>query len=274
MPTTTQKKATTTRTTTTTPRPSTSINFVCTRGCGCFFRDRCWGAHSHSKEDKAKWATEKDLKQQLHQLRVEQTIARLLALQQLHDVTKTTTTKTTTTSTKNTGTINPSAIEAAAVCPAEADAAKKRQSEDLAAQKRKSVQEAKAKTLADEKQKRLEAAYAQALQYYEKCSDKDLRRGLCAMNKGEYTKMKGNQLVAELATSFAEHDRGLLFRPKDGALVTVKYYAYPSVDTTGAFVFTKVDSTGKTVTPPEEGYNVNYRDLKPKRSNVWDGPYS
>ena len=76
--------------------------------------------------------------------------------------------------------------------------------------------------------------------------------------------MKRNQLalVAELANSFAEHDRGLLFRSKDGAIIGVKYY--PSVDTTGAFVFTKVDSTGKTVKPPEEGYNVN-NDVKPKR---------
>jgi len=59
--------------------------FICTRGCGCFFRDRCWGADSHTEEDKEKWRREAELKQQLHQIRVEQTIARLLALQHLHD---------------------------------------------------------------------------------------------------------------------------------------------------------------------------------------------
>ena len=137
-------------------------------------------------------------------------------------------------------------------------AIEKRQSKDLAAQTRKSVEEAKVKTLADEKQKRLEdheTACTQALQYYEKCSDQDLRRGFCALNRGEDTKIKRNQLVANLANSFTEHDRGLLFRPKNGALVKVKHF--PSVDATCAFVFTKVDSTGKTVKPPEEGYNVN-----------------
>ena len=67
-------------------------------------------------------------------------------------------------------------------------------------------------------------------------------------------RIEWSQLVAKLANSFTEHDRGLLFRPKDGALVKAK--RYPSVDTTGAFVFTKVNSTGKTVKPPEEGYNV------------------
>jgi len=64
-------------------KPSTG--FICTRGCGCFFRDRCWGADSHTEEDKEKWRREAELKQQLHQIRVEQTIARLLALQHLHD---------------------------------------------------------------------------------------------------------------------------------------------------------------------------------------------
>ena len=78
------------------------------------------------------------------------------------------------------------------------------------------------------------------------------------MGQDADTKIKRNQLVAKLATRFTEHDRGLLFRPKDGGLVKVKHY--PSVDTTGAFVITKVDATGKTVKPPEEGYNV-----KPKR---------
>ena len=80
------------------------------------------------------------------------------------------------------------------------------------------------------------------------CSDSE------PLNKGADTEIKRNQLVAKLANSFTEHDRGLLFRPKDGALVKVKHY--PSVDTAGAFVLTKTDATGKTMKPPEHGYNV------------------
>ena len=71
--------------------------FVCSRGCGCFFQHRCWGYDSHSDEEKAHWRKEKELKQQLHMLRVEQTVARLKALQKLCDATN---------STENTGTIN------------------------------------------------------------------------------------------------------------------------------------------------------------------------
>lgn len=71
--------------------------FVCSRGCGCFFQHRCWGYDSHSDEDKAHWGKEKELKQQLHKLRVEQTVARLKALQKLCDATN---------STDNTGTTN------------------------------------------------------------------------------------------------------------------------------------------------------------------------
>ena len=241
------------------------MNFVCTRGCGCFFQDRCWGADSHSSEDKEKWKREKDLKQELHHLRVEQTIARLLALQRLHNSTRTTTT-TTTTSTKNTGTTNQSAIEAAAVYQDEAAATKKqaaiekRQSEDWvedwAEKHRKSVQEAKVK--AQEKQKKLEvdeAAFAQAGQYYDKCSDQDLQRAFCAL-RGEHTHMKRSQQVLTLANSFLQ--QGILFRPKDGAMIRVQHY--PSVDTTGAYVLRMVDSAGKTAKPPEEDYYV-----KPKR---------
>ena len=74
--------------------------FICTRGCGCFFRDRCWGADSHTEEDKEKWRREAELKQQLHQMRVEQTIARLSALQHLHEAAS---------STKKTGATNSTA---------------------------------------------------------------------------------------------------------------------------------------------------------------------
>ena len=79
-------------------KPSTG--FICTRGCGCFFRDRCWGADSHTEEDKEKWRREAELKQQLHQMRVEQTIARLSALQHLHEAAS---------STKKTGATNTTA---------------------------------------------------------------------------------------------------------------------------------------------------------------------
>ena len=79
-------------------KPSTG--FICTRGCGCFFRDRCWGADSHTEEDKEKWRREAELKQQLHQIRVEQTIARLSALQHLHEAAS---------STKKTGATNTTA---------------------------------------------------------------------------------------------------------------------------------------------------------------------
>ena len=79
-------------------KPSTG--FICTRGCGCFFRDRCWGADSHTEEDKEKWRREAELNQQLHQIRVEQTIARLLALQHLHEAAS---------STKKTGATNTTA---------------------------------------------------------------------------------------------------------------------------------------------------------------------
>jgi len=70
-----------------TPKSSkvSPIGFVCTRGCGCFFRDRCWGADSHTEEDKAQWKAEKDLKRQLHNYRVEQTMARLRALKLYDD---------------------------------------------------------------------------------------------------------------------------------------------------------------------------------------------
>ena len=55
---------------------------------------------SHTEEDKEKWRREAELKQQLHQIRVEQTIARLSALQQLHEAAS---------STKKTGATNTTA---------------------------------------------------------------------------------------------------------------------------------------------------------------------
>ena len=93
-------------------KPSTG--FICTRGCGCFFRDRCWGADSHTEEDKEKWRREAELKKQLHQIRVEQTIARLSALQQLHEAASSTkkTGATNTTAGKKTSSRSPASVEA------------------------------------------------------------------------------------------------------------------------------------------------------------------
>ena len=121
------------------------------------------------------------------------------------------------------------------------------------------MQEAKVKTLADEKQKKLEvdeAAFAQAEQYYDKCSDQDLGRAFWAMNREENTKMKRSQKILTLSNMFAA-DRGILFRPKDGAMIRVKHY--PSVDTTGAYVLRMVDSAGKTAKPREDDYYVKLK---------------
>ena len=78
-------------TTTCTPTSTTSkikpSNFVCTRGCGCFFRERCWGADSHSNEDKTTWRRENLLKRELHDMRVKQTLARLQALKDIVEAT-------------------------------------------------------------------------------------------------------------------------------------------------------------------------------------------
>ena len=101
-----------------------------------------------------------------------------------------------------------------------------------------------------------EAAFAQAEQYYDKCSDQGLGRAFCAMNRGEHTQMKRSQKVLTLANSFAA-ERGILFRPNDGATIRVKHY--PSVDTTGAYVLRMVDSAGKTAKPREEDYYVKLK---------------
>ena len=78
--------------------------FVCNRSCGCFFGDRCWGADSHTEEDKEKWRRDAELKQQHHDMRLEQTIAGLSALhgivQHLHEAAS---------STKKTGATNTTA---------------------------------------------------------------------------------------------------------------------------------------------------------------------
>lgn len=58
-------------------------SFKCIRGCGCFFKERCWDYEGHSEADKAEWARERDLRAELRSIDRKKKIARLEALQQL-----------------------------------------------------------------------------------------------------------------------------------------------------------------------------------------------